>query len=409
MRRLPAYSVYLVMEGALALFFSVIFTASSVYQVTMAGLSPLQLVLVGTVLELSVFLFEIPTGVVADVFSRRMSIIIGMFLIGLGFVVEGSFPVFWWILLAQVLWGVGYTFTSGATQAWITDEIGEAAAARAFLRSNQFGQFGGLVGIGAGILLGRIQINLPILIGGLLVMGVGIFLILFMPETGFCPAPREERNSWQQMAHTFREGLSLVRGRPALMNILGIGLIYGLYSEGLDRLWTKHLLENFAPPFGGNLQPVVWIGMLRAVGMLLSIGAAELAQRKVRLDDRVGVARALLVISATLLACLLSFALSPWLVVVVVAYWLVDAARDVIGPIYEAWVNQGLDSQVRATVLSMSSQVDAIGQIAGGPAIGLIGNLVSVRAALTASGLIFSPVLVLTQRVIRKGEQVSPG
>ena len=118
-------------RGACAVY-RCIFTASSIYQVTVAGLTPLQLVLVGTTLELSVFIFEIPTGVVADVYSRRLSIIIGMFLIGLGFLVEGTFPIFWAILLAQVLWGVGYTFTSGATEAWITDEIGEAAAGQGF-------------------------------------------------------------------------------------------------------------------------------------------------------------------------------------------------------------------------------------------------------------------------------------
>jgi len=59
---------------------------------------------------------------------------------------------------------------------------------------------------------------------------------------------------------------------------------------------------------------------------------------------------------------------------------------------------------VRATVISMSSQVDAIGQIAGGPAVGLIGSLVSVRAALLTSGVILTPVLALYRFAIRKGE-----
>ena len=53
--------------------------------VEVAGLDPLQMVLVGTVLELSVFLFEIPTGVVADVVSRKLSVVIGHAMMGLGF------------------------------------------------------------------------------------------------------------------------------------------------------------------------------------------------------------------------------------------------------------------------------------------------------------------------------------
>ncbi|HEY4722459.1 MAG TPA: MFS transporter, partial [Anaerolineae bacterium] len=119
-----AYPLYLTMELTSSLFSTMVFTVSMIYQVTIVGLNPLQLVLVGTVLEASAFLFEIPTGVVADVYSRRLSIIIGWFLIGAGFVLEGLVPRFEAILLAQVLWGLGYTFTSGATEAWIADEVG---------------------------------------------------------------------------------------------------------------------------------------------------------------------------------------------------------------------------------------------------------------------------------------------
>jgi DHA3 family tetracycline resistance protein-like MFS transporter len=364
-------------------------------------LTPLQLVLVGTTLELSVFIFEIPTGVVADVYSRRLSIIIGMFLIGLGFLLEGTFPIFWTILLAQVLWGVGYTFTSGATEAWITDEIGEAAAGRAFLRSNQVDQIASLVGIGLGVLVGSLRISLPIQIGGLLIALLGIFLALFMPETGFKPAPSEERDSWQKLSHTFREGIATVRARPALLTILSIGLIYGLYSEGYDRLWTKYILDQFTFPLAGQLQPVFWFGLIRAVGMLLSVGVVELVRRKVRTEQPVAVARASWAISAVLVISLFSFALAKTLLVAVCAIWLISMARNVIDPLYTAWVNQRLDSRVRATVLSMSGQVDAIGQVAGGPVVGVIGSQLSVQAALIASALTLSPVLLLYPRAIR--------
>jgi DHA3 family tetracycline resistance protein-like MFS transporter len=385
----------------LALSTGIIFTASSIYQVTVAGLTPLQLVLVGTTLELSVFIFEIPTGVVADVFSRRLSIIIGMFLIGLGFLVEGSFPIFGAILLAQVLWGVGYTFTSGATEAWITDEIGEAAAGRAFLRGNQVDQVASLAGIGLGVLLGSLQISLPIQIGGLLIASLGLFLALFMPETGFEPAPSEERNSWQKMGHTFREGIATVRASPALLTILSIGLIYGLYSEGYDRLWTKHILDQFAFPLADRFQPVFWFGLIRAVGMILSIGGVELIKRKVQTERYTSVARASWLVSGVLVISLFSFALANTLLVAVIAIWMISIARNAIDPLYTAWVNQRLESRVRATVLSMSAQVDAIGQVTGGPVVGMIGSQLSVQAALFASALTLSPVLLLYPRAIR--------
>ena len=84
------------------------------YAIVSADLDPLQLVLVGTVLEVTTLVFEVPTGVVADMVSRRLSIIVGVFLTGVGFVVWGSFPRFETIIAAQVMWAIGYTFTSGA-------------------------------------------------------------------------------------------------------------------------------------------------------------------------------------------------------------------------------------------------------------------------------------------------------
>ena len=143
------YTLYLVLSAPAAFNFSVIVTVDQVYLVEQAHLNPFQLVLLGTVLELSILLFEIPTGVMADAFSRKWSVIVGLFLIGAGFFLEGWVPKFEVILLAQVIWGVGYTFTNGAQQAWIADELGADKAGTVFLRGAQFAQIGGLVGIGA--------------------------------------------------------------------------------------------------------------------------------------------------------------------------------------------------------------------------------------------------------------------
>ena len=82
-RRPGAAPLYLVLEGSLGFFFSLAFTVNLVYQYTVVGLNPLQLVLVGTVLEGTAFLCEIPTGLVADTYSRRLSIVIGCVLLGL--------------------------------------------------------------------------------------------------------------------------------------------------------------------------------------------------------------------------------------------------------------------------------------------------------------------------------------
>ena len=403
--RRQAYSVYLIMGFASSMFMSVIFAVNMVYQVNTVHLDPLQLVLVGTTLEVTAFAFEIPTGVVADVYSRRLSIIIGMFVMGAGFVLEGAVPLFATIVIAQVLWGIGYTFTSGATEAWITDEIGEEKAGRAFMRAGQIGAIGDLLGIAVGTALGSWLINLPIILGGSLLIGLGGLLIVIMPETGFKPARAEERTTFQSMAYTFRSGLKLVRGRPVLISILTIGLIYGLYSEGFDRLWTDHVLQDFTLPSIGHLPPVVWIGLIAAASAVLGIGLTEIARRRVDTNVHRLIARAVFGLNATMVAGLFTFALSGNFLIALIAYWATSAARQTLGPIYTAWVNQHIESSVRATVISMSSQVDAFGQIAGGPGVGAIGNTWGARAALASLATILSPVLLLLARTIRQSEK----
>jgi MFS transporter, DHA3 family, tetracycline resistance protein len=394
LKKLDAYTTYLAMQGADGLISSVIFTVNMIYQATVVGLDPLQLVLVGTTLELTAFLFEVPTGIVADVYSRRLSIIIGYVLIGIGFLVEGVFPFFATVILAQIIWGIGWTFTSGATEAWLADEIGETQAGRGYLRAAQIAQLTTIVGIGASVVLGNEHVNIPIVVGGFGFIAIGIFLALCMPEAGFKPTPRGERNSFQHMAHTFREGLQMTRRRPGLLTILAIGFFYGLYSEGFDRLWTPFLLTFDFPKLDG-MTTVTWFGVARLGAMLLGLAGVELARRRVNMDDEASVRRALFALSAAMLVLLFAFSASLGFPMAIAAYWSFSMLRQTKNPLYTAWVNRRLDPNVRATVISMSNQVDALGQIIGGPPVGAIGAAISLRVALISAAAILSPVLLL--------------
>jgi len=275
------FTVYLILQFGSALIFSLIFTVSQLYFVTTVQMDPLQLVLAGTILEATVFLFEIPTGVLADVRSRRLSVIIGYALMGAGFIIEGTFPFFGTIALAQVVWGFGYTFTSGATQAWIADELGEDRAGEAYLRGAQATRAGALVAIPISVALGSLALQLPIVLGGVAMILLAVFLVFAMTEEGFTASPPGERTTWGLMLKTVRDARQLVRRQPILIVVLATSLFYGLYSEGFDRLWTPHLLENLQGPWLDGPEPVVWFGVIRAVMLLISLAATEVARRRV--------------------------------------------------------------------------------------------------------------------------------
>ncbi len=409
--KLSATRLYNIHSFWMGLAFATMSTLNLVYQVELVGLNPLQLVLVGTALELSVFLFEIPTGVVADVYSRRLSTIVGTMLTGLAFIIEGSFPIFLAVTGAQALWGFGYTFISGAWPAWITDEVGPENVGPVLLRGSQYGMLGTLLGIPLSVGLGAIALNLPVVAGGAMILVLGLFMVLFMPEEGFRPTPARERETWRSMKQTLASGIALVRARRTLAMFLLIGLFIGLYSEGYDRLWTAHLLETFDLPDLGGLGVAGWFGVIRLGTLLLGLGATEVVRRRADLNDTRRAVRILQGLYTAMVAGLIAFALSGQLGLSLAALWLFNTMRTVAGPIQETWINQFIDSRVRATVLSMTGQVDALGQFAGGPVVGVIGTLRSIRAALVTTSLLLVPVVPLLGRtlVARSAARKTPG
>ncbi len=402
MKHRDAYVVYLMLEGLFALFNAVVVTVNMVYQVEVAHLNPLQLVLVGTTLEATYFVCNVPTGVVADAFSRRWSIIAGVFLLGAGTVLEGAIPLFGTIALAQVIMALGFAFITGAEEAWIASEVGEELVGHAYLRGSQVNALGTLVGIVISIAIASIRLNLAILAGGALYLSLGLLLVFVMPEHNFQTASSEERRSWKELRDTLLNGGRVVRRSPLLLTIILISVFYGMASEGFDRLWTAHFLEDFTLPSLGHLQSIVWFGIIRAGVMICTLGATELVRRRFDTQNHATVTRLLFAINALQIASVIVFGLAGNFPLALAAFTCARVLRSTNDPIYTAWLAQNIEARVRATVISMSGQMDAIGEIAGGPIIGVIGTLLSLRVAIVSAATFLSPALLLFVRARRQ-------
>lgn len=402
--KMDSYRIYLYTRFWSQFFFTFIFTVNLLYHVKVVGLDPLQLVLVGSVLEAVVFLFEIPTGFVADLKSRRLSVIIGFFLIGAGFLIEGSFPYFMAVLVSQVLWGIGYTFTSGAHQAWIADEIGEDRVSEAFVNGAKAGTLGEVIAIPLSMLIGYFfMINLPIIIGGLSMMGLAVFLLLFMKEENFKPVQHENTSTWKTLKTNMKEMVHYTKASYLMRILFLIALFFGLYSEGFDRLWISHFLEEtqLAYMTEGNL--VILIGSIQFVVMLLSYASLHFISRS-SLHQKLNTIYASLLIGCVLIiASLAGFALSTGIIGLLIFYLIIQGTRSVMAPLEDTWLNKIIpDSSTRATFFSVKGQVDAIGQISGGPAIGLMAANFSIKTAMLTSALLLTPVIYFYQLVIKK-------
>ena len=215
---------------------------------------------------------------------------------------------------------------------------------------------------------------------GLLILAV--VLLLVMPEQHFHRTPAAQRDTVRHLVTTAREGMRVARLRPVVRTIALVSLVVGLASEAFDRLWTVRALETFTLPDVAGLDgEVVWFTAIALAGTLVSLvvslvvnraaprlvgaehpTAARLAGRPPgRLRPGGGARRQPLARPRRPLGARCAGALAA--------------------PIRSAWLNRNLSSGTRATVISMTSQLDAVGQVVGGPPLGALANRTSTSTA----------------------------
>lgn len=393
--KLSAYKTYLLFSAITAMCFSLVTTVMIVYQIEIVHLNPLQLILVGTTLELACFIFEIPTGIVADVYSRKLSIVIGGVLTGVGFILEGSISSFIFVLVAQIVWGLGSTFISGSLEAWIAEEEKNKDLDEIYIKGAQAGQIGAFIGIVLSTVIANFSVRLPIIVSGVLFIILALFLWLYMPENNFKPSVPGDLNTFKKMVYTFKSGLKFVKSKSIIMILLAVTLFYGLSSEGYDRLSNAHFLQDTTLPKLGNLSSVTWFGIFGILGMILSFIVMHFMAKNLKNEDNRKNGKLLLCINILYISSMLIFALTRNFSLMLIAYLATNTFRIINKPIFSAWLNGHIDDNSRATVLSINGQMNSLGQILGGPIIGIIATNISVSIGIVCNSLLVAPVLVL--------------
>ena len=395
MRNREASFVYVFLSGAMSLFYSMLLVVELVYLIKVVGFDPLQLVFIGTIRQSVSFVFQLPTGVLADMYSRRWAVILGLLLIGIGYLTEGAIPVIAIVFAAQVFIGLGVTLMSGADAAWISDEVGAERVGPIYLHADQIGSLASLVGIAISAVLVNIRLNLPLVLGGSLFIVLSIVLVFIMTEHSFVPAPRENRNTFQQVHHTLSIGMRLIRVRPVLLAILGVAVFSGAFSAGFDQLWNYHLLHNFTfPPLGG-LTSVTWFSVIEVCIVITNFIGISIVKRFVDTNNQRIVVITQFIINSIAIASILWFALAGQFAMALFAFFLFTTVRGPSLTLEQVWMNAYLDSNVRATLFSLRGQLSAIAQIIGGPLLGLIATGINSRVAMIVAAIVLVPTLVL--------------
>jgi DHA3 family tetracycline resistance protein-like MFS transporter len=135
---------------------------------------------------------------------------------------------------------------------------------------------------------------------------------------------------------------------------------------------------------------------------VLAIVVAAPLERRLGNASRESIARVLSLLYAVLAASSLVFALAGSLWLALLGSYGIFVARQVSGPLFMSWLNRSIDdSSTRATTLSIVNQADAVGQWTGGPAIGALGTVTSIRVALAAATACLVPAYVFLRRASR--------
>ncbi len=358
-------------------------------------LAPFELLALGAALEISLLVAEVPTGVLADRVSRKWSVVVGFVSVGGAQVATGLVSGFWPLILTQVVWGVGFTFRSGAEIAWVTDELGGPEVVEPLvLRQARWQLVAAVAAMGASAALAHLtSLATAVVTFGLVTIGVGVALALLMTEhhhprrSGVTEGGAGDADTGSAGAElvtpSFRAGARATLGHPSLRVLTAVMLLSGLANEAVDRLNIRRLDQLGLS--AGSRDPVVVVAAVSAVSALL--GALVLWWAR----DRVTGARvtvglgAMLAVSAVGIAGLGLVAHLPVAVACVVGQ---GALRSAALPLPQTWANAHAPPHLRATVLSFVGQANAAGEIVGGLALGAVATVASIPVALTGSALL---------------------
>ena len=407
-------------------------------------LSPFRLAVLGTALVLSILVTETPTGVVADLYSRKYSVVAAYVVMGTAMALGPVTELFGVLVIWQVLWGVGWTLQSGAATAWMTDELahhtshshrsaavmpvesstsgGDTGAEHngiprsdhsrqvdgLIVRHAIFRSVGVMVGLVAATAMGAWSVRGSMAVMGTLAIAAAGYLAIAMPEAGF-ESPRRRAGGTPRPAHTgapsvqrtsawgdavklWKQGARLVRRDPSLLAVTLSAAIAAGAWEANDRLSALRLFELGLTQLDGR-EAVLFFGAAWFVMSALAIPMmAWLRRRLEQADQHSGRRDAFLLARFLMIAATgaLALALSPWFVIALIGWAVLDVAGETAYSLTEAMANRHADSSVRATVVSFVGQSQAVGEVSIGLALGTVAQIVTVPVALAIAAVLFA-------------------
>jgi MFS family permease len=366
-----------------------------------AGLSSTAAFTANALFTAGMVLFEVPTGVVADTWGRRASYLLGSVTLAVSTVLywlawQAHAP-FWAWAVTSVLLGLGFTFFSGATEAWLVDALkftgfkgnletvfakGQIVAGAAMLSGSVLG----------GLVAQWTNLGVPYLLRGLALVVTFVVAFAYMRDWGF--VPKSGRHPGREMSQVVRASVRYGLGnRPVRWMMLAAPFTFGV------GIYAFYAMQPYLLELYGDEQAYSIAGLAAAIIAGAQI-AGGLAAPRVRLlfRNRTSALLAGLLLEIALLS-LLGLTGTFWVAVGLLVLWGLAAAATL--PIRQAYLNGLIPSEQRATVLSFDNLLGSSGGVVIQPALGKVADVWSYSVSyLVAAGIqvLAVPFVVLARR-----------
>jgi MFS family permease len=366
-----------------------------------AGLSNLEAFAANAFFTAGMVIFEVPTGVVADTMGRRASYLLGTITLSAGTALYWLMWVwsapFWAWALVSVLLGLGFTFFSGAVEAWLVDALRasgydgelEPVFSKGLMVSGAAMLLGSVAG---GVLAQATDLGVPFLVRAGVLVAMFVVALLVMRDLGFTP-DRSQR-PLGAVRTLFRSSLTHGLGNPPVRYLM----LAAPFTAGVG-IYVFYALQPYLLELWGDEGAYSIAGLAAAIVAGSQIAGGFLAPAVRRLFRRRTTTMLLSAIVGVALLLSLGLTTDFWVALLLLTAWGVASA---IGePIGQAYINDLIPSKQRATVLSFDSLMGNVGGVAIQPALGRTADLAGYSFSLVVSGAISAvavPFLFLSRR-----------
>lgn len=366
-----------------------------------AGLSNLQAFAANAFFTAGMVLFEVPTGIVADTVGRRASYLLGTVTLAASTLLyvllwQMNAP-FWEWAVVSLLIGLGFTFFSGAVEAWLVDALAatgfDGELDSVFARGQMVGGAGMLGGsVAGGFIAQQMGLGVPFVLRAVLLVFLFALAFKVMHDVGF--SPEKGGRPLAKMRRVASASIQYGWRQPAVKWLMVEALVTGGVGIYVFYALQPYLLELYGDPHAYQIA-----GVVAAIVAGAQIAGGLVAPRIRRLfHRRTSALMATAALSAAVLG-LIGIAQSFTAVLMLIVVWALLFAATT--PVRQAYMNGMIPSQQRATILSFDSMMSSTGGVWAQPALGRAADVwgyapsYAISAAISAMAL---PFLALSRQ-----------